>query len=468
MRSNGRISRRSFVTLAGTVGLGALAGCSSDGGDSVESPSTATDDGATPSPSPGTETDGNEGASALVGAIEREAVPVDLAAPAGNLDTVAASLAESSVVGIGENSHGVADLKRASFRLVQRLVADHGYRLVAMEGTLGDFAPVNEYVTGGRDDLDAAMADLEFYFWRAAGIRRLFEWLREFNAGRPASDQAVVYGYDAQFFDVNARAIRAYLQRVDPAYLASIEDTLDPLTSPLYERADPSFVTEARTDLLADLRSRLQNRRTAYVEASSASEWELAKRHVWTLERGLRYFETVHTEGFAQGKEIRDEAMADTVQWLRDWTDSDRAVVLGNSNHTMGGASSEDLGTRMGQHLHDRLGDDYYSLGLLFGTGSFAVPGGPDATAFETYDLDGPVEGTPAVTLTGVDHPRLFLDFDTARDRTVIDSWLETTSKIQFTVPRAAQRGAVPLPSSPGDVYDGVLFVRDVDPASFD
>jgi erythromycin esterase len=418
-------------------------------------------------PSEETETPGDD-RRALVRAIEREAVPVDLAAPAGNLDTVAADLAESSVVGIGENSHGVAEFKTASTQLIRRLVADHGYRLVAMEGTLGDFAPVNDYVTRGEGDLDEAMAELEFYFWRTDGVRRLFEWLREFNEGRPESDRAVVYGYDAQFFDVNATALRSSLQRVDPDYLRSVEDTLDPLTTPLYRRNDASFLTDARRTLIENLRSHLQDNRPEYVAATSESEWELLVRHVWTLERGLQYFETVHTEGFAQGKAIRDEAMADTVAWLRDWTGADRAIVLGNSNHTMGGASAEDTGTRMGQHLSDRLGDDYYSLGLLFGTGSFTAPSEQGDANFETYALDGPVDDTAAATLTDVSHPQFVLDFETARDRAAVDAWLDTVSNVQFSVPRAPRRGAVPLPSGPETVYDGVCFVRDVAPAAFD
>jgi len=121
----------------------------------------------------------------------------------------------------------------------------------------------------------------------------------------------------------------------------------------------------------------------------------------------------------------------------------------------------------MGQYLTDEFGADYYSLGMLFGTGSFAAPKNRERATFDAYELGGPVEGTLAATLADASSPRLFLDFETARGRGAIDSWLDGTSKIQFSVPRAAQKGAVPLPAAPGTVYDGVVFVREVSPASF-
>ena len=121
----------------------------------------------------------------------------------------------------------------------------------------------------------------------------------------------------------------------------------------------------------------------------------------------------------------------------------------------------------MGQHLTDEFGDDYYSLGLLFGTGTFAAPTNHDRTAFETYALDGPVEGTLEATLVDVDHPRFFLDFEAAREDASLGTWLDDVSSVQFSVPRAAEQGAVPLSASPGVVYDGVVFVRRVSPASF-
>lgn len=53
-----------------------------------------------------------------------------------------------------------------------------------------------------------------------------------------------------------------------------------------------------------------------------------------------------------------------------------------------------------------------------------------------------------------------------APDRPAIADWLADASKVRFTVPRAAERGAVVLSEPPGRVYDGVAFVEEVSPAS--
>jgi erythromycin esterase len=468
-----RLSRRQFVAVASAASASAIAGCS--GGDTASEPTT-TDETTAPADTaasttqsttasePTTET----GSSALLTALDAAAVPVDLADPSDGLDRVAETVAAAPIVGIGENSHGAREFKTIPRLLVRRLVADHGYRLVAMEGTLGDFAPVNAYVTGESDDLDAAVADLRFYFWQTPEIRALFEWLRTFNDGRPDDDQAVVYGYDAQFHDVNAAALRDYFERVDPAYLATVEDRLAPLTEPLYRQSDARFTTDEQTALLADLRERLRTNEQAYVAASSRAEWELATRHVWTTEKGLAFFAAAHEGNYTEGKTIRDGAMAENVAWLREWTGTDRTVVLGNSNHTMRGATGSDgAGARMGEHLTAEFGADYYSLGMLFGTGRFRAPESQQRRSFATYALGEPTDGTLAPTFTEVSHSQFFLDFDAARDRAAIETWLSDTAKTQFSVPNAADRGSLPLPTAPGDAYDGAVFVRTVAPASF-
>jgi erythromycin esterase len=458
MPSTDESTRRRFLALTGT-GVAALAGCANRTDTAPSRSATAT------APGTPTGTSAPGAANPPVDAIERVAVPVELTADSPGLDTVAARLATSDLVGIGENSHGVAAFKTVPHLLVRRLVESHGYRLLAMEGTLGDFAPVDDYVAGGDTTLDDALAALDFYFWRTEGVRRLFAWLREFNDGRPDADRVTVRGYDAQFHDANATAIRDYLDRVDPAYLSAVESDLEPLTEPRYERDGSSYLTPTQRSLVESLRERLRTKRTEYVERSSESAWRLTRRHVWTLERALRFQKHLHAEAYAEGKRVRDAAMAENVAWLRDWTGLDRAVVLGNANHTM--RTDGDGPTRMGQHLTDAFGDDYYSLGLLFGTGTFAAPTNHDRTAFETYALDGPVKGTLEATLADVDHPRFFLDFQTVRENASLGPWLDDVSSVQFSVPRAAERGAVPLPASPGVVYDGVVFVRRVSPAAF-
>ena len=146
MPSTDESTRRRFLALTGT-GVAALAGCAnrpdSDGVPSRTATATSP-----------TDTSASEATGPPLDAIERAAIPVELAGDASGLDTVAVELAGSDLVGIGENSHGVAAFKTIPTLLVRRLVETHGYRLLAMEGTLGDFAPVDDYVAGGDTALE--------------------------------------------------------------------------------------------------------------------------------------------------------------------------------------------------------------------------------------------------------------------------------------------------------------------------
>jgi len=468
MRPDHSGTRRQFLQATGIVTAGVLAGCGSR-------PGAPTDEstGVTESPESRTSTETGTGqtdgtSATLVDALTDEARRVPPTGSGGGLDAVADDLASSPIVGVGETSHGVREFKQLPARLVRRLVRDHGYRLVAMEGTLGDFAPANDYVTGRTDDLDAAMAELEFYFWQTEGIRDLFSWLRAFNEGRTRDDVAEVIGYDAQFSWINGRAVRDYFERVDPDYLAAVADELEPLTtSPSHESGSGESTDEVES-LLSDLRDRLRGRRTEYVERASESRWRLAMRHLWTLERGLRVTDHFRQGRTRRGEALRDESMAANVAWLREWTGGAGVVALGNANHTLRGYRAADRGNaRMGQHLTDEFGADYYSLGLLFGDGTFAAPTDHARTEFDTFDVDGPAPNTLATSLAEVDRAPYFLDFEAASDRDLIEAWLERTESVQFTVPAAAQRGAVLLSTDPEAVMDGACFVANVTPARF-
>lgn len=468
MNSDTAMSRRTFVAATAAAGVGSLSGCTGDGVDGAASSPAATETDARDATASGTATGDAGSASELVGAVEREAVSFELAASSDGLDAVAGTLAGSPIVGLGEHSHGVGEFKAGARHLVQRLVADHGYRLIAAEGTLGEFDPVDAYVAGRRDDVESALAGLRFHFWKTPEVGKLFEWLGEFNDGRPESDRVVVRGYDAQYYDVNAQAVQRYLERVDPEYLAEVEDSLAPLARPHETNAEPKFATDDQLSLLSKLRDRLEARESEYVAASSRSAWELARRHLWTLERGLRFRAKYADRRFAAGKEVRDRAMAENVGWLREWSGRDRAVVLGSVNHTGRGSTKADgRGTRMGQHLTDEFGDDYYSLGLTFGTGSFAAPTNRRRTEFETFDLAGPVDGTMEATLAEAGTPRYFLDFESARERSRIDAWLDETSEMQVSFPSEPERGAVAFPEPPAETVDGAFFVEEASAAAF-
>ena len=368
-------------------------------------------------------------------------------------------IADPRVIGIAESAHGVKEFKAIPVELCKSLIERHGIRLVMLEATLGNLQAVDEYVAGRRGDLAEAMEEMRFWFWKTDKIKALFEWIRVFNAERTDEDRVRVHGFDAQFHDASARAIESYLRQVDREYLSELGDELDTLTSPLYHTSQPSFATPDQLETIERLESRLADHEAAYIAESSRSAWELAKRHVWTLERGLLFLDELFDEAYASGKEIRDPAMAENVQWLLEWTRVDRGVILGHTNHLLSGYGHEDQrGSRLGRELTHALGNQYYALGMRFGEGASTERVGE---SFEVVDLEGPEPGTFESVLAEVGEEACFLDL------TQLDEPAESFIGDIDYQQRANDSGVSVVDDPPQEVMDGVLYVEEVTPASF-
>ena len=199
----------------------------------------------------------------------------------------------------------------------------------------------------------------------------------------------------------------------------------------------------------------MADREAAYVAASSRSAWELAVRHVWTLERGLRVVDAFRDDDFVRLTEVRDETMAENVRWLREWTGR-------HANHTMRGAAAGGEAARMGQHLTEAVGPEYYSLAMQFGSGrTTRVDEGTGETV--AVDLAGPLEGTLEERLARIEKSSLFLDFDAARVDDALAAVVDEETTLQFD---EGENGPFPATEPSGTLADGVAFVREVSPAT--
>ncbi|HMA07113.1 MAG TPA: erythromycin esterase family protein, partial [Ramlibacter sp.] len=116
-------------------------------------------------------------------------------------DSLLRLLAGARFALLGEASHGTADFYRERIRITQRLIAEHGFRAVAVEADWPDAWRVNRYVRGCSDDRDAAGALSGFqrfpaWMWRNTEVRGFVEWLRDYNASLGEHDQVGFYGID--------------------------------------------------------------------------------------------------------------------------------------------------------------------------------------------------------------------------------------------------------------------------------
>jgi erythromycin esterase-like protein/orotate phosphoribosyltransferase len=144
-------------------------------------------------------------------------------------DPLLAAVGAAHLVLIGEASHGTHEFYAERARLTQRLIEDHGFGAVAIEGDWPDAYRVNRYVRATGEDASAEEALRGFerfptWMWRNAVVLEFVGWLREHNDRVAADGGAPAHGAKAGFYGLDLYSLYrsigeviAYLDRIDPA-----------------------------------------------------------------------------------------------------------------------------------------------------------------------------------------------------------------------------------------------------------
>lgn len=136
-------------------------------------------------------------------------------------DPLLEAIGDARFVLLGEASHGTHEFTRARVEITRRLIAEKGFRGVAVEADWPDAWRVDRFVRGFPGDEDAGDALAGFrrfpaWTWRNADVLDFVGWLRGHNGGI-ADDRrkAGFYGLDLYSLHASMEAVIAYLGRVD-------------------------------------------------------------------------------------------------------------------------------------------------------------------------------------------------------------------------------------------------------------
>jgi len=302
--------------------------------------------------------------------------------------------ADARVVLLGECSHGTSQFYRARAAITQRLVAHHGFNLLAIEADWPDAAVLNRHVRHQppRGDAEPIFRRFPRWMWQNAEFAAMIGWLRRHNAGRDAGAQAGVYGLDLYNMQASIATVLAYLDQVDPAAAATARVRYGCLTPwqtdpATYGRAvlDDRYrtceheVVRQCSDLLA--------RQIDYARAGTDGERFLdAAQSARLVSAAERYYRIMYYGG-AESWNLRDTHMFDTLCHLLDaHGPTSRAVVWAHNSH-IGDARHTDMGTargelNIGQLCRQRFDDS----ACLIGFGTHA------GTVAAAHDWDEPMQ----------------------------------------------------------------------------
>ncbi len=105
-------------------------------------------------------------------------------------DGLLQAIGESSLVLLGEASHGTHEFYRERARLTQRLIEEKGFSAVAVEADWPDAYRINRFVRGLGPDTEPLEALSGFerfpsWMWRNTDVLDFVGWLRKHNEAYP-------------------------------------------------------------------------------------------------------------------------------------------------------------------------------------------------------------------------------------------------------------------------------------------
>jgi erythromycin esterase-like protein len=314
----------------------------------------------------------------LIEEVKRRARPL-----AGDgVDVLLHDLSHSRIVMLGESTHGSEEFYEWRRRLSSRLISEHGFRLVAVEGDWPACWKLNRYVTG-RSKSSARTAFSAFrrwpnWIWANTSVLKFAEWMRARNARLENPRERVgIFGMDVYSLFESIDAILKSLERSDPEAAEGIRELYGCLrTFGKNEKAYARSLVESpqgcEDEVDEALRSLLRLRKHEHPREDEEETLEF-----FNIEQNARvardaelYYRTL-IGGTEDSWNVRDRHMLDTLERLLAFHGpSSKVIVWAHNQHVgdyRGGASSGGKQVSLGGLARDRWGEGAVSL-VGFGT----------------------------------------------------------------------------------------------------
>ena len=265
------------------------------------------------------------------------------------------------IVGLGESTHGVHEFFAVKHRLVEFLVAELGYTVLALEASYAACQPINRYVMHGIGDPAAVLSGQHYLAWDTEEFAALIGWMRRYNEAVGEDRKVSFHGLDAGFNEVGRESVRGYLERLAPEWLPTIAETFTALDAQenKWPLATDDDVIAGAVEPLKGLERFLDQESSRLTRHSSAAEFALNRWYVHVMSQWVE-------PGWP-----RERHLTENLSRVMDQERPDTKAILWLHNSHIAVETSADGEPRMGQRLRDRFAEAYRCMALEFGRGTF-------------------------------------------------------------------------------------------------
>lgn len=404
---------------------------------------------------------------ALLDWAREQAIVLDTIEPGGSasdLEGLRQLVGDARVVLLGDSRHDAREQWLLKHRLIEYLVKEMGFSVLAMEESLPCTSPLNACLLGERDDLNAALSEMgSWYIWDTDELLALMAALRTHNEDATSGPKVRVYGFDIS--DGARRGVEnalAFLGSVDEGLAERLERAIDlaPFSESFWSESLQNYgalAPEAADSLgvgLTRLVEALNERRDDLIARTGEAEYAWALRQA-VVARQAHDMMLLGTRGsLLDVGDAREAAMADNLSWLlRVAAPGERVIVWAHNFHVARATQGLELPGQpsftmvpLGHLLGQEFGDSMISIGFSFdrGTGSSGLESTPESWVDSVLGEVGP--------------DAFLLDLRTAPREGPVHEWLHADQAMR------GQGGMATLVLA--EAFDALAFVREVGPTT--
>ena len=335
----------------------------------------------------------------IPGSIEQGAAIVRSAARhisnPNDYDSLVDIAASAQCVLIGEASHGTHEFYATRADLTRSLVAEKGFRAIALEADWPDTFRVHRFVTGREQAKNAEEALRDFrrfpaWMWRNTVMVEFVAWLREWNARN--QNAAGIYGMDLYSMHRSIESVLEYLDKNDPSAARRARDryacfehfSVEPQ---LYGQATVIRGKEPCEDEVIEQLVEIRRKYREFISRDghiAEEEFFSAEQNARLVMNAERYYRAMF-HGRDESWNLRDSHMFETLNELFAHLDSGSAkIVVWAHNSHLGDARATEMSARgelnVGQLVRERFGRRAYAIGFSTYSGTVTAAsdwGGP-------------------------------------------------------------------------------------------
>ncbi|WP_010191605.1 erythromycin esterase family protein [Bacillus sp. m3-13] len=301
------------------------------------------------------------------------------AAPFTNTDDLEPLIkraADAQYVLLGEASHGTSEFYSIRAEITKRLIEDHGFSFVAVEGDWPSCFEVNRYIKGNAPEITSSRDAVKAFnrwptwMWANEEILPLIDWLFSFNEKQAAQEKKVgFYGMDVYSLWESMEAIISYLEKIDSPDVEKAKNAFD-CFEPYHRQAEKyaissAFYEEDCLQQISDIFHTIQkNRKTYGNDPESSLNMQVNSLVARNAES---YYHTMVTND-SESWNIRDRHMVESLDYIKSYYGKEAKGIIWEHNTHIGDARATSM-AREGMVNVGQLAREKYGSGNVYAVG---------------------------------------------------------------------------------------------------